>query len=57
MKPSSDFTVEGNRIVAGDAEVEVYDLAGRKVNNNNLTTGVYIAKIAGGAESVKVFVK
>ncbi len=57
VKPSSDFTVEGNRIVAGDAEVEVYDLAGRKVNNNNLTTGVYIAKIAGSAESVKVFVK
>lgn len=50
---SANFTVAGGSIVA-DGEVEVYDLAGRRVANSGLN-GMYIVRTAG--KTAKVVVK
>ena len=49
----ADFTVVAGAVVA-DGEVEVYDLAGRRVQNDGLN-GIYIIRIAG--KTAKVVVK
>lgn len=45
----------GSVVADGDAIVEVYDMAGRRVINHNLTTGVYVAR--SGASVAKIMVK
>lgn len=49
---SADFSVAGGSIVA-NGDVEVYDLAGRRVANNGLQ-GMYIVRVNGRAAKVAV---
>ncbi|MBO5748427.1 MAG: T9SS type A sorting domain-containing protein, partial [Muribaculaceae bacterium] len=51
--------VNGSILVNGDATVNVYDLSGCKVDNNNLPAGVYIVKavVNGQAVAQKILVK
>lgn len=57
-----DVTIEnvnGSILVNGDATVNVYDLSGCMVDNNNLSAGVYIVKavVNGQAVTQKILVK
>ncbi len=51
--------VNGSILVNGDAAVNVYDLSGCQVDNNNLSAGVYIVKavVNGQAVAQKILVK
>ena len=58
ITPSTDevkFSVEDGRIYAGELTVAVYTADGRRVANENLTPGLYIAHA--GSASAKVVVK
>ncbi len=54
-KENTEIRVENGSVVAGDEEVEVYTLDGRRTRNSALASGLYIVKA--GNRTVKVLVK